>query len=100
MIEIQPSLLSKIMRGVSDEPQAFLICNKVEKEIEKMKLDEFIWPISFKKGNLTLGALDGFYIAFFRDREIKFLSNLNSQIDPMKINKIFYRFADKKENRF
>jgi hypothetical protein len=100
MIEIQPSLLGRVMRQVSSEPQAFLICNKAAKQIAEMKLENFVWPISFKKGNLTLGVFDSFYIALFRAREIKFLEELNSQIMPSQINKIFYRFADKKENRF
>jgi hypothetical protein len=99
-MDIQPSLLGKIIRGISSEPQAFLICNKVGKEIKKMKLGEHVWPISFKKGNLTLGVVDGFYIALFRAREINFLEDLNSQISPSVVKKIFYRFSVKKENNF
>ncbi|MDD3774029.1 MAG: hypothetical protein PHW50_01990 [Patescibacteria group bacterium] len=100
MIEIQPSLLQKVIRGLSSEPAAFLVCNKTNKIIKKRQLCDFIWPISFKKGNLTLGVFDAFYINLFRAHETKFLEQLNSQINPTKVNKIFYRFSDKKENNF
>ena len=97
-MEIQGDLLAKVIKGVSSEPQAFLICNKAEKEIVKMDLFEYIWPISFKKGNLTLGAVDGFFIALFRTQELIYLQNLNKDIAPYKVQKIFYRFSAKKEN--
>ena len=98
MVEIQPSLLGRVMRGLSSEPQAFLICNKASKLIKKLELENSIWPISYKKGNLTLGVFDGFYIALFRCQEEIFLDTLNEQIQPMQVKKIFYRFASKKEN--
>lgn len=99
-MEIQGNLLAKVIKGISSEPQAFLICNLVEKEIKKMELADYIWPISFKKGNLTLGAIDGFYIALFRTQELIFLHSLNEKLSDKKVNKIFYRFSAKKQNNF
>jgi len=94
-MDINSDILGRVIKNISSEPEAFLICNQIDKLISGKKLQGNIWPISYKKGNLTLGVIDGFFISLFRVGEKKFLEDLNAKIKPYKVKKIFYRFSFK-----
>jgi hypothetical protein len=80
-----------IPKGILESRESLWVCSKIRNLLEKQNVDDYVAPLSFVRGNLTLKVKDPFFISFFKAKEERFLVTANRKIAPFKINKIFYR---------
>ena len=89
MKEIFLRLSSRFLK----EGGALLVWAKTKKELERMGFKNLAWPISFVKGNLTVGVYDSFVIAQLKAKEKNWVRRLNGALPGVQIKKVFYRFS-------
>ncbi|MCD6194668.1 hypothetical protein J7K05_00475 [bacterium] len=93
MKEVFLRLTSRLLK----EKTALWVWSQTIKVLKDFQIDFKVWPISFIKGNLTLGTQDSFFIAKFKVIEKEFLQELNKKLKPIKVKKVFYRFSSPRE---
>ena len=87
----------KVIGRLMKEKGALWVCGQAGSILKEQGLTDCIWPISFSKGNLTLGVSDSFFIAQFKAKEKAFIRQINKKSSPFRVKRIFYRFSSQRE---